>query len=114
MHIMFSLITIILVDLMPYLKYMSKGLENKLKDPEELFDIPAEYRSSYIGARMDRALVGNVDHHQQYADIPHEPFISTGTQIKTLLILQLIVLVKDEVKTIIFSGNNMITLEMLD
>ncbi|XP_062527496.1 ATP-binding cassette sub-family C member 10 isoform X2 [Bombyx mori] len=57
---------------------LQKGLENKLKDPEELFDIPAEYRSSYIGARMDRALVGNVDHHQQYADIPHEPFISTG------------------------------------
>ncbi|KAL4715350.1 hypothetical protein ACJJTC_015121 [Scirpophaga incertulas] len=57
---------------------LNKGLENKLNDPEELFDIPGNYRCSYVGARMDRALVGNVDHYQQYAEVPHEPFIASG------------------------------------
>ncbi|XP_049867954.1 uncharacterized protein LOC126368123 [Pectinophora gossypiella] len=57
---------------------LQKGLENKLNDPEELFDIPAKYRCSYVGARMDRALIGNVDQYQQFEEIPHEPFISTG------------------------------------
>nr|ASS36022.1 ABCC10 [Samia ricini] len=57
---------------------LQKGLENKLNDPEELFDIPTKYRSSYVAARMDRALIGNVDNYQRYAEIPHEPFISSG------------------------------------
>ncbi|CAG9785699.1 unnamed protein product [Diatraea saccharalis] len=56
---------------------LDKGLENKLNDPEELFDIPGKYRCSYVGARMDRALIGNVDLYQ-YTDIPHEPFIASG------------------------------------
>ncbi|KOB68493.1 putative abc transporter c family member, partial [Operophtera brumata] len=29
-------------------------------------------------ARMDRSLIGNVDEYQQYADVPHEPFIASG------------------------------------
>lgn len=53
-------------------------MENKLNDPEELFDIPVKYRCSYVGAKMDRALVGNVDQYQQFAEIPHEPFIASG------------------------------------
>ncbi|XP_059046342.1 uncharacterized protein LOC131841950 [Achroia grisella] len=56
---------------------LQKGLENKLHDPEELFDIPGKYRCSYVGARMDRALVGNIDNYQ-YAEVPHEPFITSG------------------------------------
>lgn len=27
---------------------------------------------------MDRCLIGNVDEYQQYADVPHEPFIASG------------------------------------
>lgn len=27
---------------------------------------------------MDHALIGNVDNYQQYEEIPHEPFISSG------------------------------------
>ncbi|XP_063822575.1 ATP-binding cassette sub-family C member 10 [Ostrinia nubilalis] len=57
---------------------LDKGLENKLNDPEELFDIPAKYRCSYVAARMDHALVGNVDQYQQYAEVPHQPFIASG------------------------------------
>ncbi|RVE41407.1 hypothetical protein evm_013944 [Chilo suppressalis] len=56
---------------------LDKGLDNKLNDPEELFDVPGKYRCSYVGARMDRALIGNVDLYQ-YTDIPHEPFIASG------------------------------------
>ncbi|KAI8422275.1 hypothetical protein MSG28_006161 [Choristoneura fumiferana] len=52
--------------------------DKKLNDPEELFDIPAKYRCAYVGAKMDRALIGNVDNYQQYMEIPHEPFISSG------------------------------------
>nr|CAB3516759.1 unnamed protein product [Spodoptera littoralis] len=52
---------------------LQKGLENKLNDPEELFDIPAKYCCSYVGARMDRSLIGNVDNYQQYEEVPHEP-----------------------------------------
>lgn len=57
---------------------MFSGIENNLYDPEELFDLPSEYRCSYVGARMDRSLIGNVDEYQQYAEIPHEPFIASG------------------------------------
>ncbi|XP_013179394.1 PREDICTED: multidrug resistance-associated protein 7 [Papilio xuthus] len=57
---------------------LDKGLENKLTDAEELYDIPTEYRCSYVGAKMDKALIGNVDQFQQYAEIPHEPFIGSG------------------------------------
>ncbi|XP_045532531.1 ABC transporter C family member 13 [Pieris brassicae] len=55
-----------------------KGLENKLNDLEELYDIPATYRCSYVGAKIDRALVGNVDLYQLFVDVPHEPFIGSG------------------------------------
>ncbi|CAG9135256.1 unnamed protein product [Plutella xylostella] len=55
-----------------------KGLENKLDDPEELFDVPANVGCSYVGARIDKALIGNVDIYQQYVEVPHEPFISSG------------------------------------
>ncbi|KAM3964152.1 LOW QUALITY PROTEIN: ATP-binding cassette sub-family C member 10 [Aphomia sociella] len=68
----FSKLTFTWVD--PLLR---KGQENKLNDTEELFDIPGKYRCSYVGARMDRALVGNVDQYQ-YAEVPHEPFITSG------------------------------------
>ncbi|XP_060803806.1 uncharacterized protein LOC106135400 [Amyelois transitella] len=54
-----------------------KGWENKLRDPEELFDIPGKYRCSYVGAKMDKALVGNIDHYQ-FTEVPHEPFIASG------------------------------------
>lgn len=54
------------------------GLDNKLNDPEELFDLPARYCCSYVGARMDRSLIGNVDNYQQYEEVPHEPFIGSG------------------------------------
>lgn len=54
------------------------GFENKLNDPEELFDVPAKYCCSYVGARIDRALIGNVDNYQQYEEVPHEPFIGSG------------------------------------
>ncbi|XP_026732381.1 ABC transporter C family member 13 [Trichoplusia ni] len=57
---------------------LQKGLENKLHDPEELFDVPAKYCCSYVGAKMDRSLIGNVDNFQQYEDVPHEPFIGSG------------------------------------
>ncbi|KAJ8730790.1 hypothetical protein PYW08_002203 [Mythimna loreyi] len=57
---------------------LQKGLDNKLNDPEELFDIPAKYCCSYVGARMDRSLIGNVDNYQQYEEVPHEPFIGSG------------------------------------
>ncbi|XP_045447338.1 ATP-binding cassette sub-family C member 10 [Melitaea cinxia] len=57
---------------------LQKGFENKLQDPEELYDIPARYRCSYIGAKMDRALIGNVDNYHQFAEVPHEPFIGSG------------------------------------
>ncbi|KAH9632341.1 hypothetical protein HF086_010266 [Spodoptera exigua] len=57
---------------------LQKGLENKLNDPEELFDVPAKYCCSYVGARMDRALIGNVDNYQQYEEVPHEPFIGSA------------------------------------
>lgn len=53
-------------------------MDNKLNDPEELFDIPAKYCCSYVGARMDRSLIGNVDNYQQYEEVPHEPFIGSG------------------------------------
>lgn len=56
------------------------GYDKKLNDPEELFDIPAKYRCAYVGAKMDRALIGNVDNYQQYMEIPHEPFISSGEE----------------------------------
>lgn len=62
--------------LQPWINF--PGLENKLSDPEELFDLPAKLRCSYVGARIDRALIGNVDEHQQYQDVPHEPFITSG------------------------------------
>ncbi|XP_026752373.2 uncharacterized protein LOC113512651 [Galleria mellonella] len=68
----FSKLTFSWVDLL-----LRKGQENKLNDPEELFDIPGKYRCSYVGARMDRALVGNIDNYQ-YAEVPHEPFITSG------------------------------------
>lgn len=55
-----------------------KGLENKLQDAEELYDVPVHYRCSYVGAKMDKALIGNVDQFQQYAEVPHEPFIGSG------------------------------------
>ncbi|XP_035433428.2 uncharacterized protein LOC118264894 isoform X1 [Spodoptera frugiperda] len=57
---------------------LQKGFENKLNDPEELFDVPAKYCCSYVGARIDRALIGNVDNYQQYEEVPHEPFIGSG------------------------------------
>ncbi|XP_045534773.1 ATP-binding cassette sub-family C member 10 [Papilio machaon] len=57
---------------------LDKGFENKLTDAEELYDIPTEYKCSYVGAKMDKALIGNVDQFQQYAEIPHEPFIGSG------------------------------------
>ncbi|CAK1601027.1 unnamed protein product [Parnassius mnemosyne] len=57
---------------------LEKGIENKLNNPEELFDIPVQYRCSYVGAKMDKALIGNVDQFQQYAEVPHEPFIGSG------------------------------------
>nr|XP_049696505.1 uncharacterized protein LOC110371605 [Helicoverpa armigera] len=57
---------------------LQKGMENKLNDPEELFDVPAKYCCSYVGARMDRSLIGNVDNYQQYEEVPHEPFIGSG------------------------------------
>ncbi|XP_026315550.1 multidrug resistance-associated protein 7 [Hyposmocoma kahamanoa] len=57
---------------------LEKGLANKLTDLEELFDIPGRYRCSYVAARMDRALIGNIDHYQQFTEVPHEPFITTG------------------------------------
>ncbi|XP_061703905.1 ATP-binding cassette sub-family C member 10 [Cydia pomonella] len=57
---------------------LKKGFDKKLQDPEELFDIPSKYRCAYVGAKMDKALIGNVDNYQQYAEIPHEPFISSG------------------------------------
>ncbi|XP_068632456.1 ATP-binding cassette sub-family C member 10 [Battus philenor] len=57
---------------------LGKGLENKLNDTEDLYDIPVRYRCSYVGAKMDKALIGNVDHFQQFAEIPHEPFIGSG------------------------------------
>ncbi|XP_072938675.1 ATP-binding cassette sub-family C member 10 [Epargyreus clarus] len=57
---------------------LQKGLENKLKDIEELHDLPATYRCSYVGARMDKALIGNIDNYQQFAEVPHEPFIGSG------------------------------------
>ncbi|XP_053612286.1 ATP-binding cassette sub-family C member 10 [Plodia interpunctella] len=53
---------------------LQKGCENKLRDPEELFDIPGKYRCSYVGAKMDRALIGNIDNYH-YTEVPHEPFI---------------------------------------
>lgn len=56
-------------------------MKNNLNDSEELFDIPAKYSCSYVGARMDRALIGNVDHYQQYQDVPHEPFLGSGKYI---------------------------------
>lgn len=49
-----------------------------MQDAEELHDIPAKYRCSYVGARMDRALMGNIDNYQQFAEVPHEPFIGSG------------------------------------
>lgn len=61
------------------------GLENKLGDLEELFDIPGKYRCSYVGARMDRALIGNIDHYQQFTEVPHEPFITTGMYFRRYL-----------------------------
>lgn len=57
-----------------------------MNDPEELFDIPGKYRCSYVAARMDHALVGNIDQYQQYAEVPHEPFIATGKEYKYLLV----------------------------
>ncbi|KAG6455079.1 hypothetical protein O3G_MSEX009011 [Manduca sexta] len=57
---------------------LQKGLQNKLNDSDELFDIPSKYTSSYIGARMERALIGNVDHYQQYSEVLHEPFIRSA------------------------------------
>ncbi|XP_041988661.1 ATP-binding cassette sub-family C member 10 [Aricia agestis] len=57
---------------------LKKGYENKLNDLEELFDLPPQYRCSYVGARIDRALIGNVDNYQQFAEVPHEPFIGSG------------------------------------
>lgn len=54
------------------------GFDNKLTDSEELYDIPTEFRCSYVGAKLDKALIGNVDQYQQYAEIPHEPFIGSG------------------------------------
>ncbi|VVD04602.1 unnamed protein product [Leptidea sinapis] len=57
---------------------LDKGLDNKLNDIEELHDIPARYRCSYVGARLDRALIGNIDNYQQFREVPHEPFIGSG------------------------------------
>ncbi|KAI5642716.1 ABC transporter transmembrane region domain-containing protein [Phthorimaea operculella] len=61
-----------------YRRTIMPRLENKLNDAEELFDLPAKYRCSYVGARMDRALIGNIDQYQQFEEVPHEPFIATG------------------------------------
>lgn len=63
---------------------IQKGIENKLKDCEELFDVPAKYCCSYVGARMERALIGNVDNYQQYEEVPHEPFIGSATGYGTM------------------------------
>ncbi|XP_034827291.1 ATP-binding cassette sub-family C member 10 [Maniola hyperantus] len=57
---------------------LQKGFENKLQDLEEVYDIPARYRCTYVGARMDKALIGNVDNYQQFTEVPHEPFIGPG------------------------------------
>lgn len=56
-------------------------MNNELNDPEELFDLPATYCCSYVGARIDRALIGNIDNYQQYAEVPHQPFIASGKDI---------------------------------
>lgn len=65
-------------------------MKNNLNDSEELFDIPAKYSCSYVGARMDRALIGNVDHYQQYQDVPHEPFLGSGKYISYNFIFSVI------------------------
>ncbi|XP_023950865.1 ATP-binding cassette sub-family C member 10 [Bicyclus anynana] len=57
---------------------LQKGFDNKLHDLEELYDIPARYRCTYVGARMDKALIGNVDNYQQFTEVPHQPFIGPG------------------------------------
>lgn len=36
---------------------------------------------------MDRFLIGNVDEYQQYADVPHEPFIASGNMGKTYIFM---------------------------
>ncbi|CAG9578746.1 unnamed protein product [Danaus chrysippus] len=56
---------------------LQKGYEKKLQDVEELYDIPSKYRCSYVGARIDRALIGNVDNYQQFTEVPHQPFIGS-------------------------------------
>lgn len=36
-------------------------MENKLKDPDDLFDLPQKLSCSIICCKMEKALIGNVD-----------------------------------------------------
>jgi hypothetical protein len=46
------------------------GLEQKLKDPDDLYDLPVNMTSRTIGTKIDKALIGNVDKFAASEQIP--------------------------------------------
>lgn len=54
------------------------GLERKLKDPDDLFDLPADMSCNTISCKMEKALIGNVDKYQAPSDIQDTPRSSGG------------------------------------
>lgn len=72
------------------------GLERKLKDPDDLFDLPADMSCNTISCKMDKALIGNVDKYQAPSDIQDTPRSSgKSNNYSDLLIIQKSTLIID-------------------
>lgn len=44
---------------------MSKGVQRKLLNTDDLFDLPVPLSCTSVGLKLDKALIGNVDHIQK-------------------------------------------------
>lgn len=44
---------------------MEKGVQGKLREPDDLFDLPESLSSSTLSQKLDKALIGNIDEIQR-------------------------------------------------
>lgn len=44
---------------------MDKGVQGRLSDPDDLFDLPVAISSSTLSQKLDKALIGNIDDIQR-------------------------------------------------
>lgn len=40
---------------------MNKGVQGKLRNPDDLFDLPESLSSATLSQKLDKALIGNID-----------------------------------------------------